>query len=188
MADDVRPPLLTWTGILLTRHGGLTSDPDCCCPCPATECLSISLSVYPIGWYAPEPIELRDHWPDYAIGEWVYWKLISNGVAYYETGDPPIRLNQFVFLNYAACATIEGGQPDCFAMSDAFVNWFLSKGWPQEIISELLCAGCKTEAELDDVAIQFALGAGTAGDDGQFEWLLRRPAKLASKCGGGVAK
>lgn len=34
--DDVRPPLLTWNNILLTRYGGLTSDPDCCCPCPGT--------------------------------------------------------------------------------------------------------------------------------------------------------
>lgn len=35
MADDIRPPLLRWAGKILTRYGGLTADPDCCCCSPA---------------------------------------------------------------------------------------------------------------------------------------------------------
>ena len=88
MADIVYPPLLKYAGKLLSRFGGLTNDPDCCCPCPAYTIIS--------RWEASQgspPGPNDDNWQDFITTLlqdeinnphlWCDWKTRA-AVAYYQ--------------------------------------------------------------------------------------------------------
>lgn len=189
MPDDVRPHLLTWRGTLLTRYGGLTNDPDCCCLCPATTCVEIFTAPSGPPYDLIDIEDLRPFWPAYDGGSgegggWENWRWTAGGYAWCceSATQPPFNFSEedliaFGYYYYTACL----GSTDSQALLDAWNDYWDDIGRTSfEVTNQV--EDCETDAGLDAVAGDLAGQASSAGEDGQWNWVVRKNLDYCLEC------